>query len=75
VPVVALDGMSTATDGRESHAKGSVRACRLGVQGRAGTHGRDTQGVADMKFRIYQYALTVMLATYTLVHTMGAKWG
>jgi hypothetical protein len=34
-----------------------------------------TQGVAQMKFRIYQYALTVMLATYTLVHTMGAKWG
>lgn len=33
------------------------------------------QGVAEMKFRIYQYALTVMLATYTLVHTMGAKWG
>jgi len=28
-----------------------------------------------MKFRIYQHALTVMLATYTLVHTFGAKWG
>ena len=42
---------------------------------RARTHGRDTKGVADMKFRIYQYALTVMLAAVTLVHTMGAKWG
>jgi hypothetical protein len=42
---------------------------------RARTHGRDTKGAAEMKFRIYQYALTVMLATYTLVHTMGAKWG
>jgi hypothetical protein len=42
---------------------------------RARTHGRDTKGVAEMKFRIYQYAVTVMLATYTLVHTMGAKWG
>ena len=49
--------------------------CRLGAQGHARTHGRNTKGVADMKFRIYQYALTVMLATYTLVHTMGAKWG
>jgi hypothetical protein len=28
-----------------------------------------------MKFRIYQHALTVMLAAYTLVHTLGAKWG
>jgi hypothetical protein len=46
-----------------------------GPQGRAGTRGRDTKGVADMKFRIYQHALTVMLATYTLVHTFGAKWG
>jgi hypothetical protein len=34
-----------------------------------------TRGVADMKYRIYQYALTVALATYTLVHTFGAKWG
>jgi hypothetical protein len=33
------------------------------------------KGVADMKFRIYQHALTVMLAAYTLVHTFGAKWG
>jgi hypothetical protein len=49
--------------------------CRLGAQGRARTRGRNTKGVADMKLRIYQYALTVMLATYTLVHTMGAKWG
>jgi hypothetical protein len=47
----------------------------LGAQGRARTRGRDTRGVADMKFRIYQHALTVMLATYTLVHTLGAKWG
>jgi hypothetical protein len=38
-------------------------------------HGRNTNGGCDMKFRIYQYALTVMLATYTLVHTFGAKWG
>jgi hypothetical protein len=44
---------------------------RRAVHGRAAA----TPGVADMKFRIYQYALTVMLATYTLVHTMGAKWG
>jgi hypothetical protein len=42
------------------------------VQGRAAATPR---GVADMKFRIYQHALTVMLATYTLVHTFGAKWG
>jgi hypothetical protein len=62
-------------DGRETSAKGPARICRLGAQGRARTHGCNTKGVADMKFRIYQYALTVMLATYTLVHTMGAKWG
>jgi len=45
--------------------------CRV-VQGRAA---RDTKGVADMKFRIYQYALTAVVAAYTLVHTFGAKWG
>jgi hypothetical protein len=72
---VAPNGHCASTGGRESHAKGSLRTCRLGVQGRARTHGRDTKGVAEMKFRIYQYAVTVMLATYTLVHTMGAKWG
>jgi hypothetical protein len=44
-------------------------------QARVRTHGREHQGVADMKYRIYQYALTVALATYTLVHTFGAKWG
>jgi hypothetical protein len=33
------------------------------------------KGVADMKFRIYQYALTAVVAAYTLVHTFGAKWG
>jgi hypothetical protein len=42
------------------------------VQGRAA---RDTKGVADMKFRIYQYTLTAVVAAYTLVHTFGAKWG
>jgi hypothetical protein len=33
------------------------------------------RGVADMKFRIDQYALTAVVAAYTLVHTFGAKWG
>jgi hypothetical protein len=61
--------------GRESDAKGSPPSCRLGVQGRAGTRGPRYKGVADMKFRIYQYALTAVVAAYTLVHTFGAKWG
>jgi hypothetical protein len=41
-------------------------------------HGRttaSTRGVAYMKYRIYQYAMAIALATVTLVHTFGAKWG
>jgi hypothetical protein len=60
--------------GRKSGAKGSLRSCRLRVQGPCTDARRDTEGVVDMKFRIYQYALTAMLAAYTLVHTFGAKW-
>jgi hypothetical protein len=41
----------------------------------ARTHDREHKGVADMKYRIYQYAMAIALATVTLVHTFGAKWG
>jgi hypothetical protein len=37
--------------------------------------GRRGQGVAQMKFKIYQHLLTALLVTATLVHTFGAKWG
>jgi hypothetical protein len=47
----------------------------LGVQGLCTDARPRHQGVAEMKFRIYQHALTAMLVTYTLVHTFGAKWG
>jgi hypothetical protein len=60
--------------GGKSLAKGSPRRSRSGIHGRARTRGLDNKGI-PMKFRIYQHALTVMLAAYTLVHTFGAKWG
>jgi hypothetical protein len=72
--VVAMDGRRDPLDGRQralkvlgADADGESRV----AHGRAARRTRGT----PMKFRIYQHALTVMLAAYTLVHTLGAKWG
>jgi hypothetical protein len=72
---VPPDGGLRWTDGRNRALKVRRRAADL--RGRA-AHGRaavEHKGFAEMKFRIYQHALTALLVTYTLVHTFGAKWG
>jgi hypothetical protein len=48
-----------------------IGGCRVS-QGRG--PGRK-QGGLPMKFRIYQHALSAVLAAYVLFQTFGAKWG